>query len=646
MPQNFKKVEDPQLKEIIGVCISSTKEDRPTVKDLLLHEFFQEDLGLKVEFVNKEESIQSTSTKVELWLRLLDPKKRQEKHKENEAIQFEFDTAVDTCDEVSQAMAKNNIILDEDIRTVAMLVRNQISYLTREKTRYQNKLAEQEQNINRAAQQTTPQVPCNNQQPVQLPTTYQYQNTSNQQQSEQTNTQQKVCQEAYQQQLYHSQMQQMQMQQMMQLNQQISSVSQQAQYGTQSFETADYQVHQMHLQVSQQLQDTPSQTMTHQQILPQQVQVHTQQHSLPSHVTQNMSVSTSTAPQLLNQQIFNTSHQTPSSNESMCSQYQTPTQSFSQYQQVSNLTNQVSTPRYTTQLPAANIQPALTPDSSNISPDQFQNHNQVPQSIQQLPLQNATSSTTNQQPSPGITSQQNFIQGMQNISTSQQNYVQVQSPQRVLPSQPCQTSMSNANAAQMLSNNQTVLLNQVQSQKSPQRVLSPQQSHPTNLPLAYLQNTSDSNQINNVNPPSNWPLPSQQMQISQSPHISQPQFQDSLPNYSSQYLPYQEVHLHTPNQPYGVQESQPLVQQMSGSNVSVPSKLMNMTVTEVCIDPTQASLEQASNFNQINQDILPRQASFESESFIGTPDEKILPPSMTTSITSECPSAGNTFAFS
>lgn len=104
LPQNFKKVEQPELKEIIGICISSTKEDRPTVKDLLQFEFFQEDLGLKVEFVNKEESIQNTSSKVELWLRLLDPKKRKEKHKENEAIQFEFDIETDNCDEVAQAM--------------------------------------------------------------------------------------------------------------------------------------------------------------------------------------------------------------------------------------------------------------------------------------------------------------------------------------------------------------------------------------------------------------------------------------------------------------------------------------------------------------------------------------------------------------
>lgn len=459
-----------------------------------------------------------------------------------------------------------------------MLVRNQISYLKREKARYQNKLAPQpqEQNLNQATQQTTPQVPCNNQQP---PATYQYQNSSN--------TQQKG-QELYQQQLY--QIQQMHMHQ--HLNQQISAVSQQPQYGSQyGFESADYQVHppQLHFQ------DAPS--MTQQQILPQQVQVHTQQHSLPT---------PQAAPQLLNQQIINTSH--PST--TMCSQYQalTPNQSYSQYQQVApqNIAN--------SRLPSANIQPVPTPDSSNIiSPDNLMG--QASQSLNQLPLKMVSSSACNQQPSPGIISQQNF-QGMQNFSSSEQNQIQLQSPQRVLSSQPSQTLLSNVNSAQIVGNNQTVLLNQ-----SPQKILSPH--HPTNLPLAYLQNTSsDSNQVNNANPPPNYSLPSQQMQISQSTPVVNFKTQES--NY-----PYQEIHLHT-NQSYAVQESQPLVQQMSGSNV--PSKPLNMTVTEMCVDPTQAS----SSFNQVNfQDILPRQTSLESESFIGTPDEKILPPSMTTSITSE-----------
>lgn len=77
---------------------------RPTVKELLNHDFFMEDVGLKLEFVNKEEAVASSGDRVELRLRVLDPKKRKDKHKENEAIQFEFDIQNEVSDEIVQGM--------------------------------------------------------------------------------------------------------------------------------------------------------------------------------------------------------------------------------------------------------------------------------------------------------------------------------------------------------------------------------------------------------------------------------------------------------------------------------------------------------------------------------------------------------------
>lgn len=77
---------------------------RPGIKDLLNNEFFAEDCGLRVELVSREEAAASTASKVEFRLRVLDPKKRSNKHKENEAIQFEFDIINDNADEVSQEM--------------------------------------------------------------------------------------------------------------------------------------------------------------------------------------------------------------------------------------------------------------------------------------------------------------------------------------------------------------------------------------------------------------------------------------------------------------------------------------------------------------------------------------------------------------
>lgn len=57
-----------------------------------------------MELVSREEAVASSAAKVEFRLRVLDPKKRSNKHKENEAIQFEFDIISDNADEVSQEM--------------------------------------------------------------------------------------------------------------------------------------------------------------------------------------------------------------------------------------------------------------------------------------------------------------------------------------------------------------------------------------------------------------------------------------------------------------------------------------------------------------------------------------------------------------
>lgn len=77
---------------------------RPGIKELLAHEFFAEDVGLRLEMVSRDEAVISNSTKVEFRLRVIDPKKRSNKHKENEAIQFDFDMATDNADEVSSEM--------------------------------------------------------------------------------------------------------------------------------------------------------------------------------------------------------------------------------------------------------------------------------------------------------------------------------------------------------------------------------------------------------------------------------------------------------------------------------------------------------------------------------------------------------------
>lgn len=84
---------------------------RPGIKELLAHEFFAEDVGLRLEMVSREEAVASESTRVEFRLRVLDPKKRSNKHKENEAIQFDFDMSTDNADEVAGEMVSNKCII-------------------------------------------------------------------------------------------------------------------------------------------------------------------------------------------------------------------------------------------------------------------------------------------------------------------------------------------------------------------------------------------------------------------------------------------------------------------------------------------------------------------------------------------------------
>lgn len=133
-PQSFHKVECPEIRDIIGRCIRLKKEERPNVKDLLLDNFFQEDTGFKVEFVNRDESANNCDPKVQLRLRVTDPKKRKmQVHKEDEAIQFDFDIEKDNVDEVASALVSSGLIMEEDVRTVSGLIKNQINLLIKDR---------------------------------------------------------------------------------------------------------------------------------------------------------------------------------------------------------------------------------------------------------------------------------------------------------------------------------------------------------------------------------------------------------------------------------------------------------------------------------------------------------------------------------
>ena len=81
---------------------------RYTVKSLLQTGFFMEDSGIKVELVSKDQMKDHNSDVIQLWLRIVDPKKRKHSHKENEAIQFDYNINTDNPDTVALEMVNHS----------------------------------------------------------------------------------------------------------------------------------------------------------------------------------------------------------------------------------------------------------------------------------------------------------------------------------------------------------------------------------------------------------------------------------------------------------------------------------------------------------------------------------------------------------
>ncbi|CAI9722046.1 serine/threonine-protein kinase WNK1 [Octopus vulgaris] len=135
-PEAIEKVENEEIKEIIERSIQTKKDDRYMVKELLQLNFFLEDTGLKVELVSwHDENDVDKSQIIQLRLRVVDPKKRKDKHKENEAIQFGFDLKKDSPEDVAREMVKSGFLQEEEIRIVGKQIRERISQARRDNER-------------------------------------------------------------------------------------------------------------------------------------------------------------------------------------------------------------------------------------------------------------------------------------------------------------------------------------------------------------------------------------------------------------------------------------------------------------------------------------------------------------------------------
>ncbi|XP_059609656.1 serine/threonine-protein kinase Wnk isoform X2 [Phlebotomus argentipes] len=139
-PASLEKVENPEVREIIESCIQVKKDARPSCKDLLSSEFFGQDIGIRLEPIQKDIFISNPDlTRIDFRLRVINPKKRPAKYKVNEAVEFFYDYTQDDFDELAVDMARGNHILDEDIREVAKLLKIQVNALIAERKKIQLK---------------------------------------------------------------------------------------------------------------------------------------------------------------------------------------------------------------------------------------------------------------------------------------------------------------------------------------------------------------------------------------------------------------------------------------------------------------------------------------------------------------------------
>ena len=65
-PQCFERIppQHPEIREIIDRCTRLHKQERYTVKELLMHEFFQPDEAFRVEIKNREQLVMNMNDDV------------------------------------------------------------------------------------------------------------------------------------------------------------------------------------------------------------------------------------------------------------------------------------------------------------------------------------------------------------------------------------------------------------------------------------------------------------------------------------------------------------------------------------------------------------------------------------------------------
>jgi WNK lysine deficient protein kinase len=136
-PENYNRIDNDDLKELIFLCIRLKTNQRPNVKELVNHSWFLENNGLKLE-VHKDEAqniIHKNVSQVTFRLKVSDKSKRKLKWPENEEIEFLFDVDNDNTEQIVKELKESTAkITDEDFKYLVQAIKDKskVSKLERE----------------------------------------------------------------------------------------------------------------------------------------------------------------------------------------------------------------------------------------------------------------------------------------------------------------------------------------------------------------------------------------------------------------------------------------------------------------------------------------------------------------------------------
>jgi WNK lysine deficient protein kinase len=101
-PENYYRIDNSDLKELIDLCIRLKKSQRPTVKELVNHSWFMDSNGLNLELHRDEKTkkiFYTNESQVLFRLKLID-KSKHKNWPDNEAIEFIFDVDNDNPENI------------------------------------------------------------------------------------------------------------------------------------------------------------------------------------------------------------------------------------------------------------------------------------------------------------------------------------------------------------------------------------------------------------------------------------------------------------------------------------------------------------------------------------------------------------------